>query len=476
MRITRRSLLSAFAVGLTPAFLDRNLFSQPFREERAADVTLRIAQVKLDIAPGHTIATTTYNGGVSGPPIRFKEGVPATVEIMNETENVEYVHWHGFLLPAELDGTEEENSLAIAPQARLRYSVRPHPSGIRFVHSHAMAMADLSRGTYSGQFAPVYIEPKMNPGAYDQEIFLTTHEWEPYLATEEEEEALTESVLHRIMDEERLNTVGPANREVGYRIASINGKALGHGEPLRVKEGQRLLIHFVNASATENIRLALSGHRFWITALDGNTVPTPQFVDVLELGVAERIDAVVLMNHPGVWILGSTDPDMREKGLGVVIEYANRHGLPIWNEAPESTWDYTKFGKGKAEQKTDEQIPMVIDRAEPDNNEMERWSINGRSYNANDKPSALQRGRRYRLIFKNRTEEAHPLHLHRARFELANVNGKSTAGVMKDVVVVKGFQTVAVDFIPEQSGLILFHCHQQMHMDAGFKKIFKVVE
>ncbi len=86
--------------------------------------------------------------------------------------------------------------------------------------------------------------------------------------------------------------------EIGYQRFTINGKGLGSGDPIRVRERQRVLFHILNASATENIQLALPGHRFEIVALDGNPVPKPQLVDVLELGTAERISAVVEMNNP----------------------------------------------------------------------------------------------------------------------------------------------------------------------------------
>ncbi len=472
MQTTRRTFLSAMIAGAFDLHR-RNL--PPIRtEEKGAEVKLRISNVKLEIAPGHTITTTAYNGG-SAEPIRLRQDILTSVVISNDTEDEEYVHWHGLLLPSELDGTAEEGSLSVSPGKQLRYSLKPAPSGSRFVHSHAMAMNDLSRGAYSGQFAPVYIEPRNNRGAYDQEIFLTTHEWEPHLATEEEEEALNESALHQIMAEGRDSASNSANREVIYKIASINGKALGHGEPIRVKFGQRILIHVINASATESIRLALPSHSFWVTALDGNAVPEPHSVDVIELGASERVDAVVLMNQPGIWILGEIDPQVREKGLGIVVEYAGQSGRPTWHEARESTWDYSLFGKKREERKLAESIPMVITRGASDENGMERWAINGRSYNPTDKPEALRRNHRYRFVFENRTEEDHPLHLHRARFELTDVQGKSTAGLMKDVVVVKGYQSVEVDFVPEQMGPLLFHCHQQMHMDAGFKKLFTVI-
>ncbi len=56
----------------------------------------------------------------------------------------------------------------------------PTPSGSRWYHSHAMSMADLRKGTYTGQFGFVYVEPASNPGNYDQELFLALRDWEPF--------------------------------------------------------------------------------------------------------------------------------------------------------------------------------------------------------------------------------------------------------------------------------------------------------
>jgi FtsP/CotA-like multicopper oxidase with cupredoxin domain len=63
--------------------------------------------------------------------------------------------------------------------------------------------------------------------------------------------------------------------------------------------------------------------------------------------------------------------------------------------------------------------------------------------------------------------------MHRHLFELVEVNGKPTAGVKKDTVVVPGFGRAAVDLIADQPGLTLFHCHIQQHMDFGFMALFR---
>jgi len=474
MSTTRRSFLSHATFG-TSLLLTGCSRPGPSESPAAppagpADVTLRIGGVLVDIAKDHTISTIGYNGSAPGPLIRLREGVPVIVDLFNDTDAPELVHWHGQIIPAEVDGAAEEKSLAVAAHGHLRYRLTPSPSGARFVHTHAMPMSDLARGTYTGQFAFVYIEPKTNPGGYDQEIFLASHEWEPFYTTAEEEEEEPGAPPPPKKKDET-----PNGWEIGYQRFTINGKCLGHGEPLRVKEGQRVLFHILNASATENIQLALAGHRLQVVALDGNAVPSPRFVDVLELGTAERVDAVVEMNNPGVWILGTPKNDDRKNGLGIVIEYANKTGAPRWIAPPKTPWDYTIFGENRAVPNPGEVIPLVFGKINGGTGGFNRWTINGKSYDPNDAPRLLHKGRRYRLVFDNQTDDAHPVHLHRNSFELTDVWGKPTAGVMKDVVLVKGFRKIAVDVTPAMDGLTLFHCHQQLHMDYGFKLLFNVV-
>src|SRR4029077_18721304 len=74
-------------------------------------------------------------------------------------------------------------------------------------------------------------------------------------------------------DEQAKGT--PKGYEVSSELFSINGKMLGAGEPIRVKQGERVLFHVLDASATEIRSLALPGHVFRVVALDGNPVPTP---------------------------------------------------------------------------------------------------------------------------------------------------------------------------------------------------------
>jgi FtsP/CotA-like multicopper oxidase with cupredoxin domain len=108
-----------------------------------------------------------------------------------------------------------------------------------------------------------------------------------------------------------------------------------------------------------------------------------------------------------------------------------------------------------------------------------RWTINGVAYPMTQGVVSasfhLKLGRRYRIRMRNASDDIHPIHLHRHSFELTKLAGKPTAGLMKDVVMVGGYQEVEVDFAADNPGLTLFHCHQQLHMDFGFMALFDYV-
>jgi FtsP/CotA-like multicopper oxidase with cupredoxin domain len=86
----------------------------------------------------------------------------------------------------------------------------------------------------------------------------------------------------------------------------------------------------------------------------------------------------------------------------------------------------------------------------------------------------VARGTRYRLRFRNATDDIHSIHLHRNTFEVTHIAGTATAGLRKGVVMVGGYQSLDVDVVADQLGLSLMHCHQQLHMDYGFMALLRV--
>jgi FtsP/CotA-like multicopper oxidase with cupredoxin domain len=477
MILGRRTLLKAGLAAMLPA-------------ERAAavplaqpDYSLRIATGLIELSSEHIVSTTLYNGQFPGPLLKLKEGRQVQIDIHNDTDIPELVHWHGQKVPSDIDGAAEEGTPFIPPHGTQRISLLPRPAGLRFYHTHVFAGGDLNRGTYTGLAGPVYIEPRQDPGAYDREVFLVLKEFEPTLSRggDMAMEVLAGSELPDLKRQGELAEKQARQKtkgfEVGYELFCINGHMLGHGEPLRVKQGERVLLHVLNASATEIRSLALPGHRFRIVALDGNPVPTQAEVPVLWLGTAERISALVRMDHPGVFILGDLADDDRHHGMGMVVEYAGQKGAPRWVKPAPFRWDYTHFGKppgaeAAAPARTFE-ITIVKDNGAAEG--FNRWMLNGEAFSMQGMKAryTVEEGMRYRLKLRNASDDIHPVHLHRHSFELARIGGKATAGVIKDVVMLGGYQELELDFLADNPGPSLFHCHQQLHMDFGFMALFE---
>src|SRR5579872_2883965 len=249
---------------------------------RAADFTLRIAPMMVELAPQVVISTIGYGDKVPGPLLRVREGQRVTVEVVNDTDVPEYVHWHGLLIPSEMDGVEEEGTPPVPPHGRRRYQFAAKPAGSRWYHSHTAAMMDLHRGSYTGQFGFLMIDSAHDPGRYDQEVFLALREWEPYWATMDPDEGSADP-NDPMPEKPATPDPRPNGLEVSAPLYSINDKMLGAGDPLRVKSGQRILMHLLNASASQIHRIGLYGHHFQVMALDGNPVPTPRPVEVIEI-------------------------------------------------------------------------------------------------------------------------------------------------------------------------------------------------
>jgi FtsP/CotA-like multicopper oxidase with cupredoxin domain len=152
------------------------------------------------------------------------------------------------------------------------------------------------------------------------------------------------------------------------------------------------------------------------------------------------------------------------------VEYAGAQGAPRWAAPSPHGWDYTAFGGAKAAAEPDARFPLVIRESSG-----HKWTINGKSF-PHTEPVTVTANRRYRLVFDNQSSEAHPLHLHRHRFEITRFAGKPTSDVLKDTVVVPAWKQVEVDVVAANPGPTLLHCHQQLHMDMGFMALIQYSE
>lgn len=410
---------------------------------------LRIRRAAVELAPGHLVTTLTYDGRLPGPLLRSTVGQPMRVDVYNETDAAERVHWHG-------QDNAPETATPVPARSRRRLEFTPTRPGLFFYHSHVVAAANLDAGLYSGQVGGLLVEDTTGAGDWDREFVVVIKECEPFI---------------------RRTRRGC---EIGYRSVTLNGRLLGHGACARINSGERVLLHVLNGSATEPRSLSLPGHSFVVMALDGNPAPSPVKVAALHLSPGERVSAIVEA-HAGA--CGETEWVMRDPGN----EY----------------WDYSRFGSGAPREpgagradtgcadagradtsradmgradmrradtdQPDARLEMVLTRHDAARSGFNSWSINGTSYSAIE-PRPLFRlrgGLRHRLRIRNTSDEILPLHLQRHRLEIVRVAGIATAGILKDVVTVGPHQQLEVDFVADHRGPALFYCTRQLHRDFG---------
>ena len=130
----KTSALTTGAICISP----RRAFAE---QGSTPDYTLHIRDSAIEIAPKRIVSATTYNGQFPGPLLRFKEGQPMTVGIINDTDTPEQLHWHGQQVGVDVDGAAEEGTPYIPAHGQRRITFTPRPAGLRFYHTHNRAGA-----------------------------------------------------------------------------------------------------------------------------------------------------------------------------------------------------------------------------------------------------------------------------------------------------------------------------------------------
>ena len=257
MILNRRHLLHLAGVAALTGTGSLSRAQAPAVPDEAPDCEIRIGTGLVELGPDTVVSTTLYSGQFPGPLVRLTEGKRVVVDVHNDTDTPEQLHWHGQFAATDVDGAAEEGTPFIPPRGMRRVAFTPGPAGFRFYHSHLAAGSDLSAGLYSGQVGLVYVEPRHEPSAYDREVFLTLKEFGPFFSrTEMAHDFLAPAyqvpslrAAAQAALKESLKQGLPEAYEVAYNFFAINGRMLGHGEPIRVKPGERVLFHVLNAPA-----------------------------------------------------------------------------------------------------------------------------------------------------------------------------------------------------------------------------------
>jgi len=277
-----------------------------------SEFDLRIGETEVNIT-GKRRTALTINGSLPGPTLRWREGDDVTLRVTNDLNEDTSIHWHGILLPANMDGVPGLSFSGIHPGETFTYRFNVRQSGTYWYHSHSGLQEQL------GVYGALIIDPREPDGVgYDREHVVVLSDW-----TDEDPHrvfAKLKKESHYYNFQQR--TVGDFFHDVrrdGLRttlserlmwgrmrmsatdIADVTGYTytyLVNGLPPAAnwtglfRPGERILLRFINAAGASYFDVRIPGVRMTVVAADGQPVhPVP--VDEFRIAVAETFDVIV---------------------------------------------------------------------------------------------------------------------------------------------------------------------------------------
>ncbi|AZD48286.1 copper resistance system multicopper oxidase [Pseudomonas chlororaphis] len=316
---TRRSFIKGLAAGGVLA--GTGLWQQPLwaRSEDGQLPALSGQQFDLFIGEsqvnysGTSRTAMTINGGLPGPLLRWREGDTVTIRVRNRLKEDTSIHWHGLILPANMDGVPGLSFHGIAPDGLYEYRFKVRQNGTYWYHSHSGLQEQ------AGVYGPLVIEAREpEPFQYDRDYVVMLSDWS---------DEAPERLMHILKKQPgyynfHKRTVGDfiedvsrdgwaatlADRKMwaqmkmtptdladvsGYTYTYlINGQSPGGNWTGLFKPGEKLRLRLINGSAMSYFDLRIPGLKMTVVAADGQYVQ-PVSVDELRIAVAETYDVLV---------------------------------------------------------------------------------------------------------------------------------------------------------------------------------------
>ena len=256
---------------------------------------------------------TTINGSIPAPTLRWREGDTVTIRVKNHLQHDSSIHWHGILLPANMDGVPGLSFKGIPPRETFTYQFELKQSGTYWYHSHSMFQEQ------SGMYGPLIIEPREpDPFTYDRDYVVMLSDW-----TDEDPHRLF-SKLKKVSDYYNFNqqTLADFWRDMqrnGFKPTMENRKLWGKMRMMATdladvsahtytylmngiaptdnwtglfKKGERIRLRFINGAAMTFFDVRIPGLKMTVVAADGQNIH-PASVDEFRIGVAETYDVIV---------------------------------------------------------------------------------------------------------------------------------------------------------------------------------------
>jgi FtsP/CotA-like multicopper oxidase with cupredoxin domain len=261
---------------------------------------LDLSVIEWNILPEERVMAYAFNRQVPGPTLRVTEGDQVRLNVTNNLPEETSVHWHGLIVPNEMDGPAFITQPPIEPGETYTYEYTVSQAGTFFYHSHL----EPDRQQALGMYGALIIDPaEPTPDEWDLEYTIQLQEWL-----------------------EREGYTYPAMLMEGAlpNFFTINGKAYPATDTIRMEVGERVLLRFIGSNNNFIHPMHVHGGPFEIVATDGNPVPEEGRIlkDTVNVGPGERYDVIWTAREPGSWLLHchiphhTTNNNVEEQGGG----------------------------------------------------------------------------------------------------------------------------------------------------------------
>ncbi|HEX8666823.1 MAG TPA: copper resistance system multicopper oxidase [Allosphingosinicella sp.] len=270
------------------------------------EIALRIGHGSFK-AGGHTGHAITVNGTLPAPLLRLREGQRVRLAVTNALEADSSIHWHGFILPFQMDGVPGVSFPGIRPGETFTYEFPIRQSGTYWYHSHSGLQE------HQGLYGPIVIDPAgPDPIGYDREHVIVLSDWtflHPHrvIARLKQEGGFFNRQKNTLLGKDH-GALSPSDRKMFARmrmdptdIADVTEAAYtflvnGHGPAENwtglFRPGERVRLRIINAAAQTIFNVRIPGLAMTVVASDGVPV-RPVTVDEFQIGNAETYDVIV---------------------------------------------------------------------------------------------------------------------------------------------------------------------------------------
>jgi len=306
---------------------------------------------------GTPAIATTVNGQIPAPTLHFKEGETVTIHVYNDLDVDSSIHWHGLILPTEMDGVPNISFEGIKPKETFTYTFTIKQSGTYWYHSHSGFQEQ------TGVYGAIVIEPKVKePYDYDRDYVVALSDW----SDEKPEsvyrklklmgdyynfnqrtvgdffsEAKKEGFFSALSKRKMWNQMRMSDRDLsdvtGYTYTYLmNGHTPNSHYKAPFKQGEKIRLRFINASAMTFFDIRIPNLKMMVVATDGNSIE-PVSVDEFRMGVAETYDVIVEPKDEKAYAIFAQSFDRSGYAIGFLTSNSTIASTPPMDEVPRLT-------------------------------------------------------------------------------------------------------------------------------------------